>query len=73
MTSEYKIITASSASELTKKVNELMNENNVTTRWMPDGTHNVVETHRQNRYSGSQLKDTVITVEYSQTMKKNNF
>lgn len=66
---EYKIITASSADELTRKVNELMEENCLR-KWKPDGSHHVVEIHRQNRYSGNQMKDTVITVEYSQTMKK---
>ena len=66
---EYKIITAASAGELTKKVNELMDVVTLSQCWKPDGSHKIVETHRQNRYSGTQLKDTVITVEYSQTMK----
>ena len=66
---EYKIITAASAGELTKKVNELMDVVTLSQCWKPDCSHKIVETHRQNRYSGTQLKDTVITVEYSQTMK----
>jgi hypothetical protein len=70
---EYKIITASSAGELTKKVNELMNQNTKHTMWSPDGSHQVVETHRQNRYRGSDPIDTIITREYSQTMKKVNW
>ena len=69
---EYKVITASSASELTKKVNELMEEHSFR-KWIPDGSHQVVETHRQNRYRGSDPLDTVITREYSQTMKKINW
>jgi hypothetical protein len=63
--SKYKIVTAGSAAELTKKVNKVM-MNRV---WEPVGSHKVVETHRQNRYRGSDLIDTIITVEYSQTMK----
>ena len=82
MSSEYKVITASSAGELTKKVNELMEETSFrkwtdgsrqvveTHKWIPDGSHQVVETHRQNRYRGSDPIDTIITREYSQTMKK---
>ena len=65
----YRIITASSAGELTRKVNELMDITTLHQSWKPSGSHKVIETHRQNRYSGTQLKDTVITVEYSQTMK----
>jgi hypothetical protein len=38
--------------------------------WKPIGGHGVVEVHRQNRYSGSQHMDTIIKVEYSQTMIK---
>jgi len=62
---EYKIITASSAGELTKKVNKIMMEEHFT----PNGSHHVIEIHRQNRYRGTELIDTVITREYSQTMK----
>lgn len=67
--SEYKVITASSSDELTKKVNELMKEKQFRI-WLPDGSHQVVETHRQNRYRGDQFIDTIITREYSQTMKR---
>ena len=66
----YKVIVASSAGELTKKVNELIEHSVVAGTWKPEGSHKVVETHRQNRYRGSDHIDTIITVEYSQTMKK---
>jgi hypothetical protein len=62
---EYKIIYSSSPEGLVKKVEELIKE-----RWKPIGGHSVVEQHRQNRYSGSQHMDTIIKVEYSQTMIK---
>lgn len=73
MVDDYKIITASSSGELTKKVNELMEQNTAHTAWTPEGSHKVVETHRQNRYRGSDPIDTIITREYSQTMRKINF
>ena len=38
--------------------------------WKPIGGHSVVETHRQNRYSGQQHMDTIIKVEYSQSLIK---
>jgi len=50
---------------LTQKVNELINEG-----WIPVGGHNVVNTHIQNRYSGSQHMDSVYKHEYTQTMIK---
>lgn len=62
---EYKIISSRSPEELTRKVNEQLNEG-----WKLVGNHNVVEIHRQNRYSGQQHMDTRIEVEYSQTMIK---
>jgi len=61
----YKVVTASSAEELTKRVNQIL----MNGAWEVDGSHHVVETHRQNRYRGSDLIDTIITREYSQTMK----
>lgn len=61
----YKIVTASSASALETRVNLLIVEG-----YVPAGSHVVVETHRQNRFSGLQLKDTVVDREYSQTMVK---
>lgn len=64
---EYKILSSRSPEELTRKVNELIQEG-----WKPFGGHSVVEIHRQNRYSGMQHMDTRIEVEYSQTIIKTN-
>jgi hypothetical protein len=60
---EYKIISSRSPEELTRKVNEQLNEG-----WKLVGGHSVVEIHRQNRYSGMQHMDTRIEVEYSQSI-----
>ena len=62
---EQLIITAHSAGELNKKIREMMAEG-----WKPVGSHQVIQTHIQNRYSGMQHKDSIIEVEYSQTMSK---
>jgi hypothetical protein len=62
---EYKVVTSSSPEGLTRNVNEL-----ILSGWKPVGSHTVVDTHRQNRYSGSQHMDTRIETEYSQTMIK---
>jgi hypothetical protein len=62
---DYKVIYSSSPEGLTSKVKE-----SITDGWKPVGGHHVVETHRQNRYSGSQHMDTHIQSEYSQTMTK---
>jgi len=61
----YKVVTSSSPEGLTRQVNEL-----ILSGWKPVGSHTVVETHRQNRYSGTQHMDTRIETEYSQTMIK---
>lgn len=61
----HKVITSSSASGLNKDVEKLIDMG-----WIPLGSHKVIEAHRQNRYSGSQHMDTIIEVEYSQTMVK---
>ena len=45
---EYKVVTSSSPEGLTRQVNEL-----ILSGWKPLGSHTVVETHRQNRYSGT--------------------
>jgi len=64
---EYKIVTSGSPEQLSSKVMELIKE-----WWKPVGGHRVVETHRQNRFSGTQHMDTTIKVEYSQTMVRND-
>lgn len=62
---EYKIVYSSSPSGLSEKVNNLIKEG-----WKPVGGHSVVEHHRQNRFRGTELVDTTIESEYSQTMIK---
>ena len=62
---EYKVIDCGSSSELTNKVREYMSEG-----WKPVGSHQVVVKHVQNRFSGLQHKDSVSSMEYSQTMIK---
>lgn len=62
---EYKVITSSSVSGLNNQVNTLINSG-----WKPIGSHSVIRTHEQKRFSGSQHKDTTYKHEYSQTMIK---
>jgi len=62
---EQIILTARSASELNAKIKEKIEQG-----WIPIGSHHVVETHHQLRYSGMQHKDTTVDLEYSQTVKK---
>ena len=50
---EYKVIYASSPSELTSKVNQYINEG-----FEPIGSHQVATIHAQNRYRGDQHVDT---------------
>jgi len=62
---EFKVITSSSNEGLNEKISNLMSDG-----WKPVGLHKVVERHRQNRYSGSQLMDTMIKFEYSISVTK---
>lgn len=62
---QQKVITAHSASELNTKIEKMIAEG-----WTPIGSHHVVETHHQMRFSGMQHKDTIIQFEYSQSVKK---
>lgn len=62
---QKKVITASSASELNGKIQTYSEEG-----WVAVGSHKVVETHRQNRFRGSELVDTLIKSEYSITIQK---
>jgi hypothetical protein len=62
---EYKIVSASSPQGLSNTINVLMGEG-----WEPIGSHQVVVTHDQNRYRGTQHIDTTHETEYSQTMIK---
>lgn len=62
---KQQILTASNASDLNRKINDALLDG-----WFPIGSHQVVQTHHQMRYSGMQHKDTVIQLEYSQTVQK---
>lgn len=62
---EYKIISASSPQGLSVSVT-----NKIAEGWEPIGSHQVVVTHDQNRYRGTQHVDTTHETEYSQTMIK---
>lgn len=61
----YKVVSANSPSELTIRVNEL-----IEIGFEPIGSHQVVIRHTQLRYSGMQHKDTLNDLEYTQTMVK---
>jgi hypothetical protein len=60
---KYQIVTSDSPHELTTKINKLIADG-----WKPIGSHQVVITREQNRYSGSQHMDTIYKAEYTQTM-----
>lgn len=62
---EYKIIEGGSPHDITKKVNELIQEG-----WTPVGSHQVVVRREQNRFSGQQHMDTLNTLEYTQTLTR---
>jgi hypothetical protein len=64
-TMEYKIIEGGSPNEITKKVNDLIKEG-----WTPVGSHQVVVRREQNRFSGQQHMDTLNTLEYTQTLTR---
>ena len=65
---EQKIITSHSASNLNAQLKDMIEEG-----WTPIGSHQVVETHHQLRFAGSQHKDTTIERESSQTIKKDYY
>lgn len=60
---QYQIVTAANSKQLMIQVNKHIEKG-----WKPQGNHIVVESHRQNRFSGTMHKDTIIELEYSQTM-----
>ena len=60
---EYKILVGESPNELTRLVNEKLNDG-----WELLGSHQVVIRREQNRYSGQQHMDTLNQLEYTQTM-----
>jgi hypothetical protein len=62
---EYKVIVSHSGEDLTRKVNEMLNNG-----WTPVGGHQVNIRHSQNRFRGTQHVDTINDMEYSQTIIK---
>tara|TARA_R110002126_G_scaffold94730_1_gene223369 strand:- start:337 stop:531 length:195 start_codon:yes stop_codon:yes gene_type:complete len=62
---EQKIITASSAEGLNKKIEEYISK-----KWNPVAGHIISIIHIQKRFAGNQHKDTIYDREYSQTMRK---
>lgn len=60
---EQKIVTSTHAEGLNDSVNKMIAEG-----WQPLGSHQVVVTHEQNRFRGSEHVDTLVKHEYSQTM-----
>ena len=59
MKMKIKVIYSSSPEGLNNKIEEMIAEG-----WEPIGSHSVVVTHSQNRYSGSQHMDTIHKTEY---------
>ena len=59
----YIVVSGHSPQDLTKKISDKIQEG-----WTPIGSHQVVESHRQNRYSGQQHMDTLNQLEYTQTL-----
>jgi hypothetical protein len=61
----FKIITSGNPSDLNSTINNYISEG-----WKVVGSHQVVVTRSQNRYSGSQHMDTLNHVEYSVSLSK---
>jgi hypothetical protein len=65
---QYKLFVSRNPSTFTQGINEYIQDG-----WEPVGSHSVVIINSLNRYSGSQHRDTLNEVEYSQTLiKKEN-
>jgi len=62
---QQKVITSGNASALNHEIAKMIEDG-----WKPLGPHRVVEVLHQLQYSGSEHKRTLIEVEYSQTMVK---
>lgn len=65
MKKEKKVISAPSVTSLNRRIAELSAQG-----WEPIGTHQVVTTHAQNTYAGTQHRTTQFTTEYSMTLQK---
>ena len=64
-TMEFKILKDHSIERLNQQIQVYIDLG-----WKPVGSHQAVVTHVQNRFSGLQHKDSVSTVEYSQSVIK---
>ena len=64
-TADFKVLVSHSVSGLNQQIKEHLFEG-----WRTVGGHQVVKKHEQLRFSGLQHKDTIIEVEYSQSMIK---
>jgi len=62
---DYKVISSSSPETLSSRVMDYIKEG-----WEAIGSHQVVVTHQQNRFRGTQHTDTISKTEYSQTIVK---
>lgn len=62
---DFKVLDCGSVSELNREIREHIAEG-----WEPVGSHQVVVKHVQLRYAGMQHKDTIHSMEYSQSMIK---
>jgi len=62
---QYKILTSHTASELNRMIETYIEDG-----WSVVGSHQVAIVHEQNRFAGTQHKDTIIEREYSISMKK---
>jgi hypothetical protein len=63
---EQKIITSRHASDLNKKIEEMIKEG-----WEPVGGHTVLTTLEQKQFAGNEHKRTIFEYEYAQSMRKN--
>ena len=64
---EFKVVRSGSVEGFNEKIGSL-----IELGWKPIGSHQVVVTHIQNRFSGLQHKDSVHSLEYSISMMKEN-
>jgi hypothetical protein len=64
---QFKILTAHTASELNRLI-----ESNIEDGWSVVGSHQVAVVHEQNRFAGTQHKDTIIEREYSISIEKDS-
>jgi hypothetical protein len=62
---QYKILTSHTASELNRMIETYIEDG-----WSVVGSHQIAVVHEQNRFAGTQHKDTIIEREYSISMKK---